>query len=713
MPKFYELFCNDRGYDENSKKCIENTVSNLQRQETNVKKPGMLLGKIQSGKTRMYIGIIALSFDKGYDMAIILTKGTKALAEQTYKRLDMDFETLIEEDYVKLYDIMYLPEELTAYVRNKKLIIIVKKQKDNLNHLVDLFNRYPDLKTKKLLIIDDEADYASVGFRRNTKKLDDVSINIIADKVNKLRDYGVKCDFLQVTATPYSLYLQPETVQLNGEVYNPIRPVFTELVPIHDKYIGSEFYFEESEIQDSIPSCLHIDVPEKELGVLGQIDQRYIHNIGTTPNLQIFRNFITNFIVGGVIRRIQEHPRNYKCSFIMHIEKSKEKHEWQIALTKAFINKLQSFARVDENCLKKEVLQSISDLQQSSFENTKLDKSHIYNEVKKTLLEGYIGISKINSDQEITSLLDKKGQLRLENPFNIFIGGQILDRGITVENLIGFFYGRNPRNFQLDTVLQHSRMYGARSKKDLCVTRFYTSARIYDAMKKMHFIDSSLRKAFEKGEHEDGVVFLLRDETGQVKHCAPNKILISSTETIRPFRRLLPRGMQTGTKTAILKTNNEIEKILNHYHKDRDPNEPFLIDSKDAEIILKKISSTYLYEDHYENVNYKWDVLTTIAVIKKLTTGLKDSSLESKLYCVVKKNRNSSRKKMNGAFYDAPDDGKIDIPLAKKVAKKIPCLQLFYQNGRKENGWRDAPFWWPVLMCPENIKTHVFASKTI
>jgi len=41
----------------------------------------------------------------------------------------------------------------------------------------------------------------------------------------------------------------------------------------------------------------------------------------------------------------------------------------------------------------------------------------------------------------------------------MFIGGQILDRGITIGNLIGFYYGRNPNRFQQDTVLQHSRMY--------------------------------------------------------------------------------------------------------------------------------------------------------------------------------------------------------------------------------------------------------------
>src|SRR4051812_18183998 len=49
----------------------------------------------------------------------------------------------------------------------------------------------------------------------------------------------------------------------------------------------------------------------------------------------------------------------------------------------------------------------------------------------------------------------------------------IFDRGITIPNMIAFYYGRNPKTMQADTVLQHSRMYGARDRRDLAVTRFH------------------------------------------------------------------------------------------------------------------------------------------------------------------------------------------------------------------------------------------------
>jgi len=48
-----------------------------------------------------------------------------------------------------------------------ELIFVVKKEDDNLKHLLNLFTgRYPNLKQKSVLIIDDEADLASVSFRK-------------------------------------------------------------------------------------------------------------------------------------------------------------------------------------------------------------------------------------------------------------------------------------------------------------------------------------------------------------------------------------------------------------------------------------------------------------------------------------------------------------------------------------------------------------------
>jgi hypothetical protein len=80
------------------------------------------------------------------------------------------------------------------------------------------------------------------------------------------------------------------------------------------------------------------------------------------------------------------------------------------------------------------------------------------------------------------TLLDERDELKLRTMFNIFVRRNILDRGITIPNLIAFYCGRNPKTMQADTVLQHSRMYGKRGRRHLAVTRFYMSSEVYDRL---------------------------------------------------------------------------------------------------------------------------------------------------------------------------------------------------------------------------------------
>ena len=169
-----------------------------------------------------------------------------------------------------------------------------------------------------------------------------------------------------------------------------------------------------------------------------------------------------------------------------------------------------------------------------------------YNLCRSSLIEREILVETINSENDVQSFLDESGQLKLRTPINIFIGGQCLDRGITLANLIGFYYGRRPNNFQQDTVMQHSRMYGYRSKAQLAVTRFYTEQSIYNAMKEMHSIDCSLREQLQN-TNEQSVVFIQKSSKGNIIPCSPNKILLSDTKIIKSFKRILPVGFQTNS----------------------------------------------------------------------------------------------------------------------------------------------------------------------
>src|SRR5262245_52234002 len=89
--RFYSHFTANARHSPESRQCIQQTVERLLSVQTSADRPGMLLGKIQSGKTKTFMAVTGLAFDNGFDIAIILTKGTKALARQTISRVRREF----------------------------------------------------------------------------------------------------------------------------------------------------------------------------------------------------------------------------------------------------------------------------------------------------------------------------------------------------------------------------------------------------------------------------------------------------------------------------------------------------------------------------------------------------------------------------------------------------------------------------------------------
>lgn len=479
----YQQIAKNRGDASELSDCVERTVQQLLHEETSAQRPGILLGKIQSGKTRAFLGVMASAFDKGYDVAVILTKGTVSLAKQTLNRVQKDFAPFLADDVdsVHVFDIMALPQ-LTPYELGHKLIFVVKKEDDNLRRLLKAFEDFPALRGKKVLIIDDEADFASLTFRR---KEGVISVGVIAGQIDVLRKLVKSASFLQVTATPYSLYLQPEEVALRdgSPLFLPKRPAFTEILPTHPDYVGGDYYFEKSSEPDSTAFYFYEDVPVAERDALKLEDRRRlrIEDILNEKNVATLRLAVVNFVMGAAIRRIQQQKEGQptrKYSFLFHTEQARKSHDWQEQVITAIRDQLVEAAQKDDSRLNAILKESYDDLKRSVAlgGGTMPDFLTCAAAVRKALTDGFLMITKVNSDKDVEELLDDKGQLKLRTPMNIYIGGQILDRGITIANLIGFYYGRNPQKFQQDTVLQHSRMYGARPKEDLCVTRFLCSS---------------------------------------------------------------------------------------------------------------------------------------------------------------------------------------------------------------------------------------------
>lgn len=703
--------------------CAEKTIAALLTTATTSEKPGMLLGRVQSGKTRTFISALALAFDNGFDIAIVLSKNSRALLEQTIKRLSSEFSMFINDCELEIYDILHAPEKFGAFELESKLVFVAKKQDDNLRRLIDLYKNNPAMAQKRTLIVDDEADNASIGY---TKRAGLVEARKIATQISELRSAINQSSFLQVTATPYSLYLQPTEIEVANVVeFKPTRPAFTKLVPVPAEYVGGETYFGPSSRSetDTLESLIHSTVDHHEFDRLKKPDGRAfkLDDVLTSPAIGGYRRAIVNFVVGGCIQCINgiqagEKPKKLRYSFLLHSEAGKDAHSWQESLTQTMVQKLRLAAEANASVFTELVTTAYDDLKRSLALDARpvplLDD--VIAAMKKALI-GEITIAKVNSDDDVAAILDRTGQLRLRSRLNIFIGGQVLDRGVTLANLIGFYYGRRPNKFQQDTVLQHSRMYGYR-RPDLAVTRFYTSKAIRYAMAQMEEFDVSLRSAIEAGG-EQAVQFIRKAADGSITPCNPNKILVATTQTLRPHKRILPIGFQTGYRTGA----NGIGEIIKSIDAKVihlcgfNANEPKLVSLTAAIELLKDIEPTMHFSED-DAPPFDWEGAR--AALTHLSFQHPNQAERGKVLLWAAKDRNSARMasaSSHATYIETPDSEKTEGQIAVNFAVNHPILFLLRQNGSDapEKGWRGTPFYWPVIRAQSKTPTTIYTAETI
>jgi hypothetical protein len=90
----------------------------------------------------------------------------------------------------------------------------------------------------------------------------------------------------------------------------------------------------------------------------------------------------------------------------------------------------------------------------------------------------------------------------VDSPYNLFVGGNKLGRGVTIKNLLVSYYGRNPKKPQADTVLQHARMYGYR-RKDIGLLRLFLPRELHIVFKAINKMEQSLRDLIQTRPSEE------------------------------------------------------------------------------------------------------------------------------------------------------------------------------------------------------------------
>jgi hypothetical protein len=670
----------------------------------------MLLGKVQSGKTRAFVGAIAIGFDSGFDIAVVLTKPSKALVAQTMRRLQHDLGPAPVQNRLRIYNAASRIRALNEWQQNLKLIFVAKKHPQNLENLRRaLLQDHPNLTNKRAIIIDDEADFASVGYQR---RQGDVQVRTVQTLIDGLRAGMHNSVYLEVTATPYSLYLQPADIEepSTGQPFQALRPAFTKQVQPHPGYIGGEFYFDQAQQAGSAASFVHVPVPETELATMrnpGRIARAYLL---TTPVLQSLRRALITFIVAGVLRRIDEPDSNTLFSFIVHLERLRGAHADQQALAQQLIEQLR-VADLTAGDISAQVRTAYNDLR-ASRQAANLTTPPL-SRLLPQIGPAFAGITTevVNADSQLEQLLDDSGQLRQESPFNIYIGGQSLDRGVTIANVIGFFYGRNPRVAQQDTTIQHCRMYGNRPQGDLAVTRFYTSNAIYARMSRMHDFDTMLWEQLtareDNGESVDDpgdVTFLERDPTGQVSYCSANKIILTRAQWTRPGGELVPRPFSTVSDQPNATGAQHAVAQLRGFGQ---PSVPFQMTVDQACELLDAICALIRIDDCWD-----WDLDALKDAVRYLASTNADENLRDQVFGLYTL-RNTIRKWNDPSHSDpqrAPYSSATENAL-RQAAGTSPSLGFYHNVGNVSAGWTGSPFVWPVLFVPNGVVPTVFANN--
>lgn len=176
---------------------------------------GLVLGYVQSGKTANYSGLIAKAADVGYKLFIVLAGTTSSLRRQTQERLIKDLCDAHPQYWKQLtspeFDFGHIPGTpdslLTPDHRLGRVICVIKKNKFILERLEKFLRKAnPDLlKSCPTIVIDDEADNASVNTRQAADTRTAINKGIIA-----LLERLPRAAYIGYTATPFAnIFINP------------------------------------------------------------------------------------------------------------------------------------------------------------------------------------------------------------------------------------------------------------------------------------------------------------------------------------------------------------------------------------------------------------------------------------------------------------------------------------------------------------------------
>ena len=486
---------------------VRSTYSRLLRQlTTESNHNSLLVGKVQSGKTSNLELLTALAFDNGYNLLIIYGGYDTELLRQCTERFGATFDSASGDDIVESdTPIVFTTNTVTKgsnpiacltadfavdlLEEGRPIIITCLKNSRVLSKVNRLLRTLVNVPNIKPFIIDDEGDQASLN---TAKKKEKGTPTYNAIKAMK----GILGNplYLSVTATPQANIFQDDI--------SALIPASVHLIQPGVGYNGASIYhLSENEIIQSIAE------EQSSTTISDPLRKAIYYFIVASAIKQLMaekkKEKLSDMIIH-VDRKVSEHGALYSCvnDELKNIKAAFENKDDDVDGYTFYLNKLKNSYTLYTS----EVIQS-----QFPFDNTLLEELAIC--IKKTGVILQNGLGKETKETERTKW------------HKIYIGGDLLQRGLTFPNLIVSYFTRFAKSGgNMDTTLQRARWFGYRSKYlDLC--KIFTTDEISKEFTVLAEVEDDLWEQFEdveKGLLEIKDIIIQAENTKQ-KPTAKNK----------------------------------------------------------------------------------------------------------------------------------------------------------------------------------------------
>lgn len=500
-----------------------------------VNKKGLVVGQVQSGKTANYTGLICKAADAGFGLIIVLAGIHNNLRSQTQIRIDesfLGFDTQHTRAFdqrsiqIGVGDPYFGPpivaHSLTSSIEkgdftqgaanalglnfntSEPIVAVIKKNPHVLKRIhlwlgaqaTDDSELGRIIRNKSLLLIDDEADNASINISNDPEMQS--SINGWITKILKL--FG-KNAYVGYTATPFANIFIPLDDQ------NLFPRNFIKNIPAPSNYIGPEKVFGFSPLKENETSNTVLPIVNRISDYRDFVPDKHKKDDQKPSSLpESLKKAIRCFITTCAIRRLRGQTTVHN-SMLIHVSRFVL---WQDHIAdlvsnqfiyyrrgidqndEVILTEFKSTFEQDENGFKSFVTVSQEILDSKLKNLDSLIQVHEWSEVLQHLNDAAsrIDVKSIHGGSgEALDYFDHKNGLSV-----IAIGGNKLSRGLTLEGLSVSYYLRASRMY--DTLMQMGRWFGYRGGYvDLC--RLFTSRELNEWFCHITLATEELREEFD------------------------------------------------------------------------------------------------------------------------------------------------------------------------------------------------------------------------